>query len=117
MLARRCRGVSADSFADAFNGCPPKGVGIPRNTTRRQPANSCNCEEIPGVSAQGACFQFVGRHASVRKPVPGDQISTESVERLTVKPSLDVVGIGEISVDHVCVIPNWPAPGGKVRME
>jgi sulfofructose kinase len=34
-----------------------------------------------------------------------------------VKPSLDVVGIGEISVDHVCVIPKWPAPGGKARMD
>jgi sugar/nucleoside kinase (ribokinase family) len=29
----------------------------------------------------------------------------------------DVVGIGEISVDHVCVVPSWPASGGKVRMQ
>src|SRR5689334_2103201 len=28
----------------------------------------------------------------------------------------DVIGIGEVCVDHLCVIPNWPAPGGKVRM-
>src|SRR5215468_5853284 len=117
MLARRCRGPSAGSFADAFNARPPKSVGIPRNTTRRQPANSCNLGEIPGAEARAARFQFVGRCASVRKPVLSDQISTESVERLTVKPSFDVVGIGEISVDHVCVIPRWPARGGKARMD
>lgn len=29
----------------------------------------------------------------------------------------DVIGIGEVCVDHLCVIPNWPAPGGKVRMQ
>jgi sulfofructose kinase len=33
------------------------------------------------------------------------------------KSAFDVVGIGEISVDHLCVIPKWPAPGGKARMQ
>jgi sugar/nucleoside kinase (ribokinase family) len=29
----------------------------------------------------------------------------------------DVIGIGEVCVDHVCVLPAWPGPGGKVRMQ
>src|SRR5438128_1460273 len=83
MLARRGLEVSPDSFADAFNVGPPKGVVVPRNTTPGQPANSCNPGEISGTGARGACLQFVGRGASVRKLVSRDQISGESVERLT----------------------------------
>ena len=30
---------------------------------------------------------------------------------------IDVIGIGEVCVDHLCVVPAWPAPGGKVRMQ
>ena len=26
---------------------------------------------------------------------------------------LDVVGVGENSLDHVCVVDDWPSPGSK----